>query len=155
MEGNQLAWLGAPLYRVSWLFPVLVHNILDMPGPMQEVGPWHDWNLGPDQGICPCRAARYCHAAAYGGQITAPFPMVQSVLSVWTGMPAVDFQMANIAKDPHHLPVSQEISASLLPWKASCSPASPAGNLDPQSTTRSGQILCCFATTFHSSMRSI
>ena len=32
------------------------------------------------------RAARYCHAAAHGGQIAAPLPLVTSVLQLWTGV---------------------------------------------------------------------
>ncbi|KAK9862515.1 hypothetical protein WJX84_006776 [Apatococcus fuscideae] len=68
-------------------------------------------------GMLVNRAARYCHAAAYGGQITAPLELVQSVLSVWTGMPAPPMDTESMAQTPLELFASPVLRSSLLPWK--------------------------------------
>ena len=33
-----------------------------------------------------CRAARFCHACAWGGQVCIPSPMAQELVKQWTGM---------------------------------------------------------------------
>ena len=39
---------------------------------------------------CTTRAARFCHAAAHGGQVTAPLEVVQKVIAEWTGRACPD-----------------------------------------------------------------
>ena len=41
---------------------------------------------GIDSWAHTCRAARYCHAGAHGGQIAAPLDLVQAVISSWCGI---------------------------------------------------------------------
>ena len=47
-----------------------------------------------------CRAARLCHSAAHGGQILAPYELVQHLVKTWTG---ADLELATHHKTakPH------------------------------------------------------
>ncbi len=51
------------------------------------------------------RAARYCHAAAHGGQITAPYSLVHQVVRVWTGDPKMTAADADMGSEPRRVQV--------------------------------------------------
>lgn len=61
-----------------------------------------------------CRAARFCHAGAHGGQITAPLDLVQGVIGSWCGQecpPLTD------APSTHYLTFQQgPLADSLRPF---------------------------------------
>lgn len=61
-----------------------------------------------------CRAARFCHAGAHGGQITAPLDFVQGVIGSWCGLecpPLTD------PPSTHHLTFQQgPLADSLRPF---------------------------------------
>ena len=72
---------------------------------------------------CPwgSRAARFCHAAAHGGQITAPLRLIQRTIRVWTSNGLVTDHDGAISAEPLHVQVPEGVDASLLPWRAAAS----------------------------------
>ena len=64
------------------------------------------------------RAARFCHAASHGGQVTAPFDLMQRVIRAWTGVVRLPSN-AEMQGRPLHVQVPENAEASLLPWQIS------------------------------------
>ena len=98
-----------------------------------------------------CRAARFCHAAAHGGQVTAPLRLIQQVIRVWTsnGIPTADD--GEVCGEPVQVRVPEGAEGSLLPWPA-MSPAALLGSCSTMHTllhrrhqTRGDCILPCSA----------
>ena len=67
-------------------------------------------------GVCN-RAARFCHAASHGGQVTAPYDLVQKVIRTWTGSTACLPSEAEMHGEPLHVQVPEKTDPSLLPWQ--------------------------------------
>ena len=74
-------------------------------------------------GVDMCRAARFCHAAAHGGQVTAPLRLIQQVIRAWTsnGIPIADD--GEVCGEALQVQVPDGADLSLLPWPATA-PAS-------------------------------
>lgn len=69
--------------------------------------------------MCMCnRAARFCHAASHGGQVTAPYDLIQRVIRTWTGNTARLPSGAEMHGQPLHVQVPEKTDPGLLPWQA-------------------------------------
>ena len=80
----------AAVTTLTWAIGFLFTNALMMPELMLHV---------------IYRAARYCHAAAHGGQITAPYSLVHQVVRVWTGDPKMTAADADMGSEPRRVQV--------------------------------------------------
>ncbi|KAK9861409.1 hypothetical protein WJX84_009398 [Apatococcus fuscideae] len=85
-------------------------------------------------GVLVNRAARFCHAAAHGGQVTAPHALTQSVISTWTGSSLPLTQGDQTLTTPLHVQIPDNADPSLLPWREASLPTpSLTGSGDLQS----------------------
>ena len=73
----------------------------------------------PDPPVLRTRAARFCHAASHGGQVTAPYDLMQRVIRAWAGGIVRLPSDADMQGQPLRVQVAENAEASLLPWQIS------------------------------------